>query len=742
MLNGKIIAALLMCLVFITPAHAQDTATTRDPWDLAHRLLGYNAPYALPDITPLYDVGDTAEFWVSKANAEQRSKITAELASGTPNVYVWVEEGIDYNERAMNNIAAQIDQIWFELRRLRLYGQPTILPGTSTELADSNSLVTVPDVDADPHLFVLYATDLGDNNVLFNLLDSLPADISPFSNQHEMIYVNVSAIPGASPSDGIFVSLLSRGIYEMLVNYHTPDQAQWLREALSLFVARQLEFTTVAQNALPAFLQAPNTPLIQPSNLSLTLPIQGVQQLFLDYLNQRFGIQFVQDLFLRSGEGMTALDAALADNELIDPVTLDIFTARDVFADFVIANALSPVLDRPFGDGRYTHTVAQFPAELIPTTTNIQDDYDEQFSEQSVNQFGTQYFYILNTDSASFNVAFNGREITPMLDMPASDDNHFYWSGRGHNQSTTLTRAFDLSDVDSATLTFDTWFDLANEWTYGYIEISMDGGESWALVSTDNSTTTNRNGAAYGAGYTGISNPEGPRPFPILGIVIDSNGMTINDITPDGPAATSDLVIGDLIVGYEGQEWPGTPNVIALLSNYAPGDTLTFLVERDGERLDIPVILGAHPTRIVEPEPLWLSESIDLTAFAGGEILVRFEYVSMPDGQSSGFAIDNIAIPEIDFSDDAEREPDGWILSGWQRLNNEVDQKFLVQAAVVGSTERLPSVRPLIGVDDNTTSGEWAFDVIADEVVLIAVSGLSDNTDQPALFDLTVSEAE
>lgn len=738
-----IFAGLLTCLLWAAPTHAQDSDATRDPWDLARRLLGFDADYALPDPTPLYEPGDTAEFWVSKAKTQARTKITAELAALTPSVYVWVEEGIDYDERAIRNIAQQIDQIALQLRLLSLYGQPTLIPGTSRRLQDPTSLIEIPDVDADPHLFVLYAADLGDDDVVFNLNDSLPDEISPFSNQHEMIYVNTSAVPNAAPSDGVFLGLLARGLYEMLVNFHTPDQPVWLREALSLFVTRQLEMTQTAQNALPAFLQAPNTSLIQPSRLGTALPLQGGQQLFLDYLAQRFGLTFVQNLFTRGGEGVSAVDTALLENDLIDPVTLETFTARSVFADFVIANVLSAVLERPFGDGRYQHTVAQIPAESLPAAATIEDPRENRYPGQVVNQFATQYFYILINQPAEITLAFEGRETTPLLALPAASDpaNHFYWSGRGRNQDATLTRAFDLTGVESATLTFDTWYDLANEWNYAYVQVSPDGGQSWAIVSAEASTTSNRHGVAYGAGFTGISNPEGPRPFPIAGVVIDADGVTITEIVPGGPVSQTEIQIGDKIVGYEGEEWPGTPNIIALLGNYSPGDTLELLIERDGERFDVPVVLGAHPTRVVEPAPLWLPQSVDLSAYAGQEILVRFEYVSMPDHENPGIALDNIAIEEIDFVDDAERDS-GWTLNGWQRVNNQVDQQFLLQAAAIGSRQRPPSVRQLIRPDEQTTSGAWTFNVTDGEVLVIAVSGLNDNTDQPAQFDLTMTGTE
>uniref|UniRef100_UPI0035AFA9A8 hypothetical protein n=1 Tax=Promineifilum sp. TaxID=2664178 RepID=UPI0035AFA9A8 len=56
----------------------------------------------------------------------------------------------------------------------------------------------------------------------------------------------------------------------------------------------------------------------------------------------------------------------------------------------------------------------------------------------------------------------------------------------------------------------------------------------------------------------------------------------------------------------------------------------------------------------------WFEERIDLTPYAGQEILLRFEMVTDLIQTWRGFAIDDIAIPEIGFFDDAEQLDAGW----------------------------------------------------------------------------------
>ena len=64
----------------------------------------------------------------------------------------------------------------------------------------------------------------------------------------------------------------------------------------------------------------------------------------------------------------------------------------------------------------------------------------------------------------------------------------------------------------------------------------------------------------------------------------------------------------------------------------------------------------------------WISESIDLSAYAGKEIDLRFEYITDPILTYGGFALDDIRIPELDFADDAESLDEGWSAEGFVRV--------------------------------------------------------------------------
>jgi hypothetical protein len=72
----------------------------------------------------------------------------------------------------------------------------------------------------------------------------------------------------------------------------------------------------------------------------------------------------------------------------------------------------------------------------------------------------------------------------------------------------------------------------------------------------------------------------------------------------------------------------------------------------------------------------WVNETIDLGDFVGEEILLRFEYVTDPILTYGGFAVDNIAIPEIGFYDDAEMGDAGWMAEGFTRATAYLPQAW------------------------------------------------------------------
>ncbi|NJO84502.1 MAG: hypothetical protein HC828_18175, partial [Blastochloris sp.] len=74
----------------------------------------------------------------------------------------------------------------------------------------------------------------------------------------------------------------------------------------------------------------------------------------------------------------------------------------------------------------------------------------------------------------------------------------------------------------------------------------------------------------------------------------------------------------------------------------------------------------------------WLQQEIDLSTYAGGEVLVRFEYVTDDATLGSGFLLDDVSISELGFSDDFEAPSDTWTAEGWVLSDNRLPQHFSI----------------------------------------------------------------
>lgn len=66
----------------------------------------------------------------------------------------------------------------------------------------------------------------------------------------------------------------------------------------------------------------------------------------------------------------------------------------------------------------------------------------------------------------------------------------------------------------------------------------------------------------------------------------------------------------------------------------------------------------------------WIQEKMDLTPYAGQQIQIRFEYLTDDGPVYTGFFLDDIEIPQLDYREDAEIEQ-RWL--GVTRLHPQYD---------------------------------------------------------------------
>ena len=132
----------------------------------------------------------------------------------------------------------------------------------------------------------------------------------------------------------------------------------------------------------------------------------------------------------------------------------------------------------------------------------------------------------------------------------------------------------------------------------------------------------------------------------------------------------------------------------------------------------------------------WVRETIDISAYAGGRVLLRFEYITDDAVYLDGFVIDDIAVPEVGFFDDAEKER-GWDAKGFVRTDNVLPQDYLVQV-VLKRADGGAEVRDLLLDEDRR--GQMLVEGLGSviERAVVVISPVTPGTHQPARYTITV----
>jgi immune inhibitor A len=71
----------------------------------------------------------------------------------------------------------------------------------------------------------------------------------------------------------------------------------------------------------------------------------------------------------------------------------------------------------------------------------------------------------------------------------------------------------------------------------------------------------------------------------------------------------------------------------------------------------------------------WVDEEVELTAFAGSEVLLRFEYVTDQSLNGQGFALKDVNIAQLGLEEPGATEGP-WMAEGWVRVDAPVPEHW------------------------------------------------------------------
>jgi hypothetical protein len=132
---------------------------------------------------------------------------------------------------------------------------------------------------------------------------------------------------------------------------------------------------------------------------------------------------------------------------------------------------------------------------------------------------------------------------------------------------------------------------------------------------------------------------------------------------------------------------------------------------------------------------VWTEETFDLSAYAGQEVLVRFEYITDAAANGEGLLLDDIRIDAIGYFNDFESDSGGWQAEGFARIENILPQKFKLALISHGSQT---SVQYLELDTSNSLEIDLDFDGDTDEYTLV-IMGATRFTRQSAGYRVIFS---
>jgi immune inhibitor A len=468
------------------------TLPREDLNDLAIRFKGVSADQTAVSCTVEskgYDVGDTRQFVLSNQDDNTQFTVTAELRYKTEYAYMWVERS-----------PTRVNMNTANLRRAADQFTDKILKTNRDFFGEESS----PGVDCDPHLYILHATGVGSTvGGYFSSPDGFPRAVRADSNEAEMFVVNAEpGYNGSDPGSGGYMSTLAHELQHMISFNQVHAPSLWLEEGAAQLAERLNGYADEVGTSY-SFASSPETQLNTWSESSAgdNSAHYGGGYLFWSYLYDRFGADIVKQMVGARERSVPALMKTLADAGVTNPDTGQPYEFEDLFADFVVANYMAQQkIDESDTSNRYNYTGIDVPPMSTYADLNGAD-YPYSTHDQ-VNQFGTHYMELRGNAPVSVN--FTGSTAVPLL--PTEDaDGQFWWSNRADASDPRLTREFDLSGVQEATLQYRAWYRIEKDYDYGYVSASTDGGKTWDILKTATCTTSNPNGSNLGCGYSGAS---------------------------------------------------------------------------------------------------------------------------------------------------------------------------------------------------------------------------------------------
>lgn len=458
------------------------------------KFLGYDlSGYYFKDFT-LRSLGENVEIWVAK---------DLSFPDHRP-AHIITQEQVDKLRDEFDNNIYMIDTEFF--------GIPDSHTGEGSQLVEWGY---VPQGYYEPldgkERVIMLVDNIRDQNYYD---ENYPFFVAGFySPTYESYFdrniINIDTRDWDSRLEKTFFATTAHELQHLIHDDNDSNEELWINEGMSSF-AEYLCGYGHPWGHINFFLDHPENSLVEwddhydAETGPETLADYGQAYLLQLYMYDHFGKDFIQKLAKDKDQGFTSINKMLRKHgEDID--------FEELFRRFSIAVAIdSPrvIFDNSWFKSR------RFPKDLDSTrdyeslwaeldklwpkdaiynfdSIDIGVSYEsaQQYDKDGVPAWGGDY-KILEDASRILRIKFDGIEFMPIpwkvVDDPTGIEDKVLWGNKGDEADNQIIIKADLSKVDSATLKFDNYFNIEEQWDFGVVQVSTDDGHTWTSLENEN----------------------------------------------------------------------------------------------------------------------------------------------------------------------------------------------------------------------------------------------------------------
>lgn len=516
-----------------------------------------SVPSQLPEPLPSYAVGDLHAFRVLDADGLESWEADARLVYKSDTSYAWVEVDTGANEKYIRRLIADFDShVYLPTRD---YFGPELPAG----------------FDRDPRIHLLFARNLGEVLGYFSSVAGISQQVHPLANEKDMLFLNLDYV-GKRRED---LDVLAHELEHLVHWFYAPGERSFIDEGFAELATIRWRPLRVNDSRLQDYNRYRHHPALQLNSWSVD-DFQAVGRHygsglgFAVYLTELLGPDMIREVVAEPRRGIDGLEFLLRSRGCA-------FAFDDLFADFVLANL---VWD-PYAMGGAGRLGFETFTPWLEPVRHRQLDQTPLAAGAPVGDALPPYaVHYLSADpevlAGDTPVVFAGDPVVPIVPDAASQG-QVMWSSRHNESQAHLTRTFDLTGLEpgqSAWLETRMWWDIEENWDFGYVMASRNGRD-WILLESEATVPQDRLARSLGVALTGRNAPTdqawsvvqwdlspyaGDKVWLRFAYVTDGavtgTGWVIDEVVLDaiGYRETFDGALAD----WEVEGWIQTPNAI------------------------------------------------------------------------------------------------------------------------------------------------------------------------------------